>query len=480
MTTSERISSLCLVLLLVLALLPRQACSLITITSSRHPPYKRLTSVPLLFAKSTSKVDPSTEKTGFFWEYQGFPCYAEVAMSASSLTKNSWKSVLPTTLSLASGITKKPSVILVHGFGCSTVYWRETRRYLTRAGYTVHALDLLGQGRSAKPGRSSSPPIEYSISLWAQMVDDYARRYISRESNVVLVGNSLGSLVALSSATGDWYNDRVRNMNGVSIPCEEPFLPTKIKGLCFYNCGVGMNTRNVLKTIPQEWLRAILSIVYGVFDLLIFENKPLLTFLADNQVNKGTLRKALLSLYAYADDPPSRVDDELVDSFVDPVVNDDTTNVVEVISQIYLNDAGKTPMELHEAYLSNTAKTGSSRTKDPQSSFPFSALTKNFSIKEQSTTEQRQLPIHVIWGDKDAVTPLNGAVGRFYTRLAMTDTSKSLADVSMQVIRAGHIPFDERPECNEGLVAWLDQLGQSKMNKYQVQSSTSTFPNWQF
>jgi pimeloyl-ACP methyl ester carboxylesterase len=478
---NERSISLFLVLLLVLVLLPLQGNSYITITTrlSARQIIKARTSVPFLFAKSVSKGDFSVDQTGFFWEYQGFPCYAEVAKPASSFNIASTLPLL-STLSLTSGIIKKPIVVLVHGFGCSTIYWRETIRYLTKAGYTVHALDLLGQGRSVKPGRSSSPPIEYSISLWAHMVDDYARRYLSRDNNVVLVGNSLGSLVALSSATGDWYQDLTNNKDDATIPYKEPVLPSKIRGLCFYNCGVGMNSRNILKTIPQAPLRAIFSIVFNIFDSLLFGNKPLLTYLVDNQVTKSTLRKALLSLYAYADDPPSRVDDELVDSFVDPVINDETKNVVEVISQIYLNDAGKTPMEFHEAYLSKNSETGIERNRDTQSSRPFSALANNFSIKEQAATTPLQLPIHLIWGDKDAVTPLDGAVGKFYTGLATSDTSNSLADVSMQVIRAGHIPFDERPECNEGLVTWLDQLGQTKMTKYHVQSSTSSFPTWQF
>jgi pimeloyl-ACP methyl ester carboxylesterase len=408
-------------------------------------------------------LSAASEK-GFFWEFLGYPCYAEVAKPPS--TNSPWGSVLPGIESSSAGSTR-PVILLVHGFGCSTVYWRETKKYLTQAGYTVHAVDLLGQGKSFKAGRSSTPPIEYSISLWAQMIDEYARRYI-KSDKVVLVGNSIGSLVGLSATTGDWYQD----LGGGK---EEPYLPSKVQGLCFFNCGVGMNTRNVLKTVPEKWQKYILSVLFYLFDSLIFANKPLLTYLVDNQVTKETLRNALLGLYTCADDPLSRVDDELVDSFFDPVINDETEKIVEVISQIYLNDAGKTPMEFHEMYFSGEAATEATN-KDATTSNPFAAWTKSFSKQEQSASKA-QLPIHLIWGDTDPVSPISGDVGTFYTQLATSGTDNSLVDVSMQVIRAGHIPFDERPECNEGLVDWLGKLGQTKMARYQVQT-TPSFPKW--
>ncbi len=92
------------------------------------------------------------------------------------------------------------------------------------------------------------------------------------------------------------------------------------------------------------------------------------------------------------------------------------------------------------------------------------------------------MPIHLIWGDKDTVTPLDGPVGNFYSDLTTSASRQTsdLVDVSMQVIRAGHIPFDERPECNEGLIQWLEQLTSPKVTKYQGQTTTLSFPKWPF
>ena len=366
---------------------------------------------------SDADVNVNDDASGFFWDFRGHSCYAEI--------------VQPSFFSNSSKKQKKPTVLLVHGFACSTVYWRETRTYLSRAGYTVHLVDLLGLGKSAKPGRTDS--VVYSIDLWAQMVDDYARRYVldddenGSDSGVVLVGNSLGSVVALSAAVGDCYNDETASKNA--------YLPSRVKGLCFYNCGVGMNTRNVLKTVSSEWLKSILTVVFDVFDLLVFNNEALLTYVIDKQVSKDVIRSALTSLYAYADDPESRVDDELVDSFIDPVLNDSTPAVVEVLRQIYTNDAGRTPMELHNKYLS----------------------VKNNNNNKNNDVPSSLLPMHLIWGDKDTVTPITGDVGVFYSELAST-SGNSMVDVSMQVINnAGHVPFDERPECNAGLIEWLEE-----------------------
>eukprot|EP00536_Pseudo-nitzschia_multiseries_P018724 jgi/Psemu1/328906/estExt_fgenesh1_pg.C_29860002 len=275
---------------------------------------------------------------------------------------------------------RKPAVILVHGFACSTVYWRQTRDYLAREGYTVHLVDLLGQGKSAKPGRNDG--IVYSIDLWAQMVDDGGGGY----------------------------------------------LTSRVGGLCLFNCGVGLNTKNIVKVSSNPaWLKTILSVVFGVLDVLVFGNKPLLTYVLDQRVDKETLKSALTALYAYGED---KVDDELVDSFLDPVVKDETSSVVEVLSQIYTNDPGRTPMDLHDTYWSK-----SSSGKGDSGGIP--------------------VPIHLIWGDQDVVTPIQGDVGQFYSNLA---SSPDAPGVSMQVVEnAGHVPFDERPECNQGLIEWLEK-----------------------
>ena len=72
---------------------------------------------------------------------------------------------------------------------------------------------------------------------------------------------------------------------------------------------------------------------------------------------------------------------------------------------------------------------------------------------------ENQVPIHLIWGDKDPIASVSGDVGMFYSNLASTSNS----GISMQIIKdAGHVLFDERPECNSGLIEWLAETIENK------------------
>ncbi len=86
-----------------------------------------------------------------------------------------------------------PAILLVHGFGASTDHWRHNIPVLSRS-HEVHAIDLLGFGRSAKP-----PELNYGGSLWREQVVAYVREIIGRPT--VLVGNSLGGYAALAAGS---------------------------------------------------------------------------------------------------------------------------------------------------------------------------------------------------------------------------------------------------------------------------------------
>jgi pimeloyl-ACP methyl ester carboxylesterase len=84
-----------------------------------------------------------------------------------------------------------PAVLLVHGFGASTDHWRHNIPALARR-HEVHAIDLLGFGRSAKPEGPA-----YGGALWRDQLTTYVRERIGRPT--VLVGNSLGGYAALAA-----------------------------------------------------------------------------------------------------------------------------------------------------------------------------------------------------------------------------------------------------------------------------------------
>ncbi|MFN7900650.1 MAG: alpha/beta fold hydrolase [Synechococcaceae cyanobacterium] len=84
-----------------------------------------------------------------------------------------------------------PALLLVHGFGASTDHWRHNIPVLAER-HEVHAIDLLGFGRSAKPAG-----LAYGGSLWRDQLHAYIRERIGRPT--VLVGNSLGGYAALAA-----------------------------------------------------------------------------------------------------------------------------------------------------------------------------------------------------------------------------------------------------------------------------------------
>jgi pimeloyl-ACP methyl ester carboxylesterase len=87
--------------------------------------------------------------------------------------------------------TSQPPIVFLHGFGASLGHWRQNLPYFAER-HSVYAIDLLGFGGSEKAA------IPYSIDLWVQQLHSFWKTFIG--CPVILVGNSIGSLVALTAA----------------------------------------------------------------------------------------------------------------------------------------------------------------------------------------------------------------------------------------------------------------------------------------
>jgi pimeloyl-ACP methyl ester carboxylesterase len=87
--------------------------------------------------------------------------------------------------------TSQPPIVFIHGFGASLGHWRQNLPYFAER-HSVYAIDLLGFGGSEKAA------IPYSIDLWVQQLHSFWKTFIG--CPVILVGNSIGSLVALTAA----------------------------------------------------------------------------------------------------------------------------------------------------------------------------------------------------------------------------------------------------------------------------------------
>jgi len=100
-------------------------------------------------------------------------------------------SIIPEVHKSKTDEEKGPAILLIHGFGASTTHWRHNLPVIGKQ-YEVHALDLLGFGKSSKPGG-----LAYGGPLWKDQIVSYVKEKIGRPT--ILVGNSLGGYAALAS-----------------------------------------------------------------------------------------------------------------------------------------------------------------------------------------------------------------------------------------------------------------------------------------
>ncbi|MDJ0704707.1 MAG: alpha/beta fold hydrolase [Leptolyngbyaceae cyanobacterium MO_188.B28] len=98
-------------------------------------------------------------------------------------------------------------ILLLHGFDCSLEQWRHNLSPLS-AQHPVYAIDLLGFGRSQK----AASPLD--ANLWAEQVYDFWRALIGRP--VILLGHSMGALVAVSAAAT--HPDMVERLVMLTLP----------------------------------------------------------------------------------------------------------------------------------------------------------------------------------------------------------------------------------------------------------------------
>ena len=187
------------------------------------------------------------------------------------------------------------AVLLIHGFGANTEHWRFNQPVLAEAAPT-YAIDLLGFGRSDQPrARLKDEPeqpdaVHYGFDLWGQQVADFCRDVI--RGPVLLVGNSIGGVVALRAA------QLLDETPGLS-PCQEVVL---------IDCAQRLMDDKQLATQPawMVWIRPLLK--------TLVRQRWLSTSLFRNAARPGVIRSVLKQAY------PSghNVDDALVDLLHQP------------------------------------------------------------------------------------------------------------------------------------------------------------------
>jgi pimeloyl-ACP methyl ester carboxylesterase len=140
--------------------------------------------------------------------------------------------------------TPQAPVIFLHGFGGSIDHWRHNFAVMGEE-HTVYALDLVGFGASRKP------QTEYKISLWVEQLYDFWQTFIGEPT--IIVGNSIGSLVALVAAAT--YPEMAKSLVMISLfdlSAEQELIPRFLQP-----------SANFLKMllVPRPLLKALFYVV---------------------------------------------------------------------------------------------------------------------------------------------------------------------------------------------------------------------------
>jgi pimeloyl-ACP methyl ester carboxylesterase len=194
-----------------------------------------------------------------------------------------------------------PPIVLIHGFGASLDYYRKQQYTFAEEGYNVFSIDLLGFGGSDKALTPSygaaNGETGYSSTLWTKQILDFCREQVTGKELPILVGNSIGSRIALECAAT---------------------APETIKGLLLYNAAAGINNKFTLTdelTPPLvKWL--IARPLFSLLDILL-RQPSFANWLFERTRKPENIRKTLQSVYVNQD----AVDDVLVSSIAAPATD---------------------------------------------------------------------------------------------------------------------------------------------------------------
>ena len=181
----------------------------------------------------------------------------------------------------------KIAILLIHGFGASTDHWRFNIPVLS-SRYEVHAIDLLGFGKSPKPN-----DVDYSGSLWKKQVVAYVKEVIQKPT--VIVGNSLGGYAALAAGA---------ELNELSA------------GVILLNAAGYFSEEKLVK---KNMLQTSIETVAGIF----LKNVVLQRLIFENMRNPKNIKKTLNQVYV----DKKNVDDYLVESIRNPSLDVGAFNV---------------------------------------------------------------------------------------------------------------------------------------------------------
>jgi pimeloyl-ACP methyl ester carboxylesterase len=192
-------------------------------------------------------------------------------------------------------VLERPALLLVHGFGASTDHWRHNIPVLAQT-HEVHAVDLLGFGRSAKPAG-----LTYGGALWRDQLVAYVQERIGRPT--VIAGNSLGGFAALAAGAA---------------------LGTQAAGVVLLNAAGPFSDEQ--STSSGGWG----AIARRTIGSALLKSPVLQRLLFENLRRPATIRRTLRQVYI----DKTNVDDQLVESIRRPSLDPGAFGVFRTVFDI--------------------------------------------------------------------------------------------------------------------------------------------------
>lgn len=184
-----------------------------------------------------------------------------------------------------------PAVVLIHGFGASSIHWRKNLPELAKT-CRVYAIDLLGYGKSAKP--APGEPLDYTFETWGQQVLAFCYAVVKQPA--FLAANSIGCVVAMQAAVDD---------------------PKWVRGVALLDCSLRLLHDRKRQALP--WYRnAPTPLIQKVLGY-----KPLIKFFFGQLAKPKAVKNILRQAYGRKDE----VTDELVSLLLEPAFDEGAVDV---------------------------------------------------------------------------------------------------------------------------------------------------------
>jgi len=123
------------------------------------------------------------------------------------------------------GKESNPPIVLIHGFGASSDHWRNNAEVFASEGFRVYGIDLIGFGKSEQNLQGKIKHLDNQ--LWAKQLVYFLDEIVDIKNNgkVVLIGNSLGALTAITALSQK--PELIKTI--IAAPLPEPVFVNPIK-----------------------------------------------------------------------------------------------------------------------------------------------------------------------------------------------------------------------------------------------------------